>query len=139
MEPSPIGQIQQALDAGRADADEILADARHRASELTAGASELDRQLIEVRIAKTKALLAEITAGGEAIGTATVRMVELAAATSALLVDHARQADFSPPSWPDGIGSIVEIKLSQTRQVVTETREVTFRIAADRVRDADPT
>lgn len=139
VEPSPIGQIQQALDTGRDDAEGILAAARLRAGELSAEASELDRQLIEVRIAKANALLAEISAGREAIGAATVRMAELAAATSARLVDLARQADFSAPPWPDDIGTIVEIKLSQTRRVVEETREVTFRIAADRVRDAEPT
>ena len=60
--------------------------------------------------------------------TASEILVETLAATSMRLVEIARDADFSPPPWPGGLDRIVELKLS-------ETREVTLRLGGERDHD----
>ena len=116
-------QIRGSLDASRREADRILAEAEARTRELGARAAGVERNVATAQLARLGQLRAELDGGQQRIDAATVRLVETMAAASIRLVEAARDADFSIPPWPGGIGRTVEIKLS-------ETREVTFRFAA---------
>ena len=85
-------------------------------------AAGVERNLATSQLARLQELRAELDGNQERIDAAYVRLVETMAAASIHLVKAARDADFSIPPWPGGLGRTVEIKLS-------ETREVTFRFA----------
>lgn len=122
MELKPAADAYDRVEAAGDHADRILADAARRSSELASEASRLDAELFRARRARIEQASREIRSGYRSIGVRTARLVELMAIASERLVQHAREADFSPPPWPDESSEIVEIKLSQTQ-------EVTFRIA----------
>lgn len=124
MEAPTVQTIQGKLAAAQERAEEILAQATQSALELGEEATRLDWELARVRLARIAGLREQIESDRASIESSTVRMAELMALTSERLMEHARDADFSPPPWPDGIGRVLEIKLS-------ETREVTFRIATE--------
>jgi len=120
--PSLAAQIRGSLDASRREADRLLAEAEARTRELQARAAGVEHNVATAQLVRLRKLRAELDSGQERIDAATVRLVETMAAASIRLVEAARDADFSLPPWPGGIGRTVEIKLS-------ETREVTFRFA----------
>jgi hypothetical protein len=120
--PSLAEQIRGSLNASRREADRLLVEAEARTRALSERAAGVERNVANAQLVRLRSLRAELDAGQERIDSATVRLVETMAATSIRLVEAARDADFSIPPWPGGIGRTVEIKLS-------ETREVTFRFA----------
>lgn len=124
MEAPAVQAIQGKLADAQVRAEEILAQASRQALALGEEASRLDRELARARLARIARLREQIVSDQASINASTVRMAELMALTSERLLEHARNADFSPPPWPEGIGRVIEIKLS-------ETREVTFRIATE--------
>jgi hypothetical protein len=122
--PLPV-EIRETLAAGRAEADALLDAAEAEARRLTEMAAETDRARAEARLERLQALRDEIEAHQRQIETAFVAMAESLALAALKLAHAAREADFSPPPMPAGLGRAFEVKLSQTR-------EVTFRLAPDR-------
>ena len=114
-------QIRATLDAGRGEADRIVEVAERKAAELTALAGEADRALAAARIERLRDLQRQIQGQQHRIETAYAATAEAMAVAALRLTAAARDADFSSPPWPSGIGRTVEIRLA-------ETREVTFRI-----------
>jgi hypothetical protein len=114
-------QIRATLQAARGDADRIVAAAERRASEGAALATDTDLSLTAARIEQLRELQRQIHGQQQRIEIAFATMTEALAVTALRLTTAAREADFSSPSWPSGIGRTVEIKLA-------ETREVTLRI-----------
>src|SRR5690349_14313617 len=87
-------------------------------------ADATDRARAEARLERLQSLRDEINAHQRQIESAFVAMAEALALAALKLAQAAREADFSPPPMPGGLGRAFEIKLSQTR-------EVTFRLARD--------
>ena len=83
-----------------------------------------ERRLADRRLAQLRALRADLERDRSRLDTAYAELVEAMAAASERLLEGAREADFSPPPWPGGIGRTVEIRLSQTR-------EITFRLGRE--------
>lgn len=117
-------KIRETLAAGRAEADALLDAAEAEARTLTDMAAETDRARAEARLERLQALRDEIDTHQRQIETAFVAMAESLALAALKLAQAAREADFSPPPMPSGLGRAFEVKLSQTR-------EVTFRLAPD--------
>jgi hypothetical protein len=114
-------QIRATLQAARGDADRIVAAGERTADERTALAAETDRSLAAARIEQLRELQHQIQSRQHRVEDAYTTMAEALAVAALRLAAAAREADFSSPPWPSGIGRTVEIKLA-------ETREVTFRI-----------
>ena len=123
-----VEQIRGALAASRTQADDVLARAVEDARQLELSAEAGVRRRAEDRLAEIEYLRVSIDHHSQEIEAAYVRLVETLAATSMRLVEIARDADFSPPPWPGGLDRIVELKLS-------ETREVTLRLGGERDHD----
>lgn len=122
MPPEVAREIRGSLAASRGEAERILAGAEARARALSELAGEADRRFARARIERLETLRDEIEAHQERIELAYVAMVEALAAAASRLTEIAREADFSAPSWPDDIRAVLEVKL-------TETREITIRLA----------
>lgn len=122
MDFKPAADAYERVEAASDHADRILAEAANRSSEMIEASGRLDAELFRARRDRIEQASREIRASHGSIGARTARLVELMAVASERLVQHAREADFSPPPWPGESSEIVEIKLSQTQ-------EVTFRIA----------
>ena len=121
VEMAASEQIGATLQAARGEADRIVAAGERAAGERTARAAEADRALTAARIAQLRELQRQIQGQQHRVEAAYTTMAEALAVASLRLVAAAREADFSSPPWPSGIGRTVEIKLA-------ETREITFRI-----------
>lgn len=117
-----VAKVRETLAAGRAEADALLDAAEAEAQTLTAMAAETDRARAEARLERLQSLREEIDAHQRQIETAFVAMAEALALAALKLAQAAREADFSPPPMPGGLGRAFEVKLSQTR-------EVTLRLA----------
>ena len=121
-------QIRDTLEEGRCAADRILGEAERRATELGGRAASTDREMAAARVLRLNRLNHDIEERQHRIESAQVTLIEAMATAAARLATVAREADFDPPPWPDDLGRIVEIRFS-------ETREVTFRVAARADRD----
>lgn len=80
------------------------------------------------RVSRLNRLNHDIEERQHRIESAQVTLIEAMATAAVRLATVAREADFDPPPWPGGLGRTVEIRFS-------ETREVTFRVAAGADRD----
>ena len=125
------GEIRDSLAASRERAERILAAAESQAEALTEMAAETDQALIDARMRRLTNLRAEIEEHQERIEAAYVAMAETMARVATRLTEAARDADFSIPPWPGGIRTAFELKL-------TETREMTIRIAREGSAPASP-
>lgn len=119
-----VARVRETLAAGRAEADALLDAAEAEARALSEMAAATDRARAEARIERLQALREEIDTHQRQIETAFVAMAEALALAALKLAQAAREADFSPPPMPAGLGRTFEVKLSQTR-------EVTFRLAPE--------
>jgi hypothetical protein len=119
MRQSPTEQIRNSLMATRDEADAVLAEAQRQAASLSAMAAETDRAVADARLARLWRMRAEAASQRQDVESAYVGMAETMAAVATRLATAAREADFSPPPWPGGgIGHTVEVKLSETREIV---------------------
>jgi len=114
-------QIHATLQGARNEADRIVAAAERAADDRSALADETDRSLAAARIEQLRELQRQIQSRQYRVEAAYTTMAEALAIAAVRLAAAAREADFSSPPWPSGIGRTVEIKLA-------ETREVTFLI-----------
>lgn len=110
--------------ASRREADRIIDEAEASARSLDARASEVGRTIAQTQLARLGEMRADLDRDRRRIDAAHARLAESMAIAAMRLVEAARDADFSAPPWPGGIGRAVEIKLS-------ETREVTLRFASE--------
>ena len=124
-------EIHNSLAASRDEADRILERAEVSARGLSAMAAETDRALADARIARLAGLRAEIAQHHERIELAYAAMIEAMARTTVGLAEAARDADFSLPPWPEGIRTVLELKL-------VETRELTIRLARETIAAGPP-
>ena len=124
VEATPVEQLRASLLATREEADRMLLDAEEHATRLSSLAADTDRALTNARLARLDGLRAEADARQRDVSVAYAGMAEAMAGAAGRLVSVAREADFSIPPWPAGIGHTIEVKLS-------ETREVTVRIASE--------
>ena len=115
-------EIRDSLIISREKADRTLAAAESRAQILSELAADCDKRLGEARLERLATLRAEIEMHQRHIDESYVRMIETMATAVARLAEIAREADFSIPGWDDGIITAFEVRL-------TETREMTFRLA----------
>lgn len=122
MRSSIVDEIRGALAASRQEADGILARASEDAKALEAAGHVEIRRRARARLDEIEQLRASIDHHATAIESAYVGMVESMAATSARLLQIAREADFTPPEWPGGIPRTVELKLSETREMTVTLR-----------------
>ncbi len=105
--------------ATRDEADSVLAEAQRQAASLSAMAADTDRALGAARIARLRRMRSQTDEGRRDVEAAYVRMAESLATVATRLATAAREADFNPPPWPDGgIGHAVEVRLSETREIV---------------------
>jgi hypothetical protein len=131
VEP-PIGErIRATIDAGRDDADRIVAIAAREANRIVAVAEGADRAHAAARVERLRDLGREIEDQQRRIQNGYAAMVEAMATSSIRLVEAARNADFSTPPRPSALGRTVEIRLAQTR-------EVSFRIESGGGADHGP-
>ncbi len=119
-----VAKIHETLATGRAEADALLDAAEAEARALTEMAGATDKARAEARLERLQSLRDEIDAHQRQIESAFVAMAEALALAALKLAQAAREADFSPPPMPGGLGRAFEVKLSQTR-------EVTLRLAPD--------
>jgi hypothetical protein len=124
MEHSLDDRIRDPIAASLDEADRIVAAAEERGRTLARRGPEADRSTLEDRLARMQELRLALVSGRSRMDTAYARLAETMAAVSERLALATREADFSPPPWPEGLGRTVEVKLS-------ETREVTFRYGGD--------
>lgn len=117
MARSLSDRILGPLSRSRDEADRIIADARERARALNAGEAGVERALAETQLARLAELRSELDRNRRRIDAGYARLAETMATASSRLAQTARDADFSPPPWPGGIGRTVEIKLAETREV----------------------
>lgn len=122
MPSSIVDEIRGSLAASRRQADGILARAGEEAKRIEADAPAEARRRARARLDEIEQLRASIDHHAGAIESAYVAMVESMAATSARLLQLAREADFSSPEWPGGIPRTVELKLSETREMTVTLR-----------------
>jgi hypothetical protein len=121
VEMAASEQIHATLQAARSEADRIAAAAERAADDRRVLADETDRSLAAARIEQLRELRRQIQSRQHRVEAAYTTMAEALAIAAVRLAAAAREADFSSPPWPSGIGRTVEIKLA-------ETREVTFLI-----------
>ena len=122
MPSSIVDEIRGSLAASRRQADGILARAGEEARRIEADAPAEVRRRAQARLDEIEQLRASIDHHAGAIEFAYVAMVESMAATSARLLQLAREADYSSPEWPGGIPRTVELKLSETREMTVTLR-----------------
>lgn len=128
MPPTIVEQIRTALASSRWEAERIIEFGERRARELEASADPESVARAEAALAQVRELRDSIEHHARQIEAAYARMAEALAATSLRLVQISREADFTNPAWPGGLGRTVELKLS-------ETREVTLRFTTSGNRD----
>jgi hypothetical protein len=117
MEP-PIGErIRATIEAGRGDADRIVAVAAREAGRIVALASGADRADPASRIQQLRDLRLQIADQQRRIDSGYASLVEAMAESSMRLAAAARDADFSALPEPSGLGRTVEIRLAQTREI----------------------
>lgn len=119
MARSPADSIRSSLEATRDEADAVLSEAQRQAASLSSMAAATDRALADARLARLWRMRSEAAAQGQRVESAYAGMAETMATAATRLATVARDADFSPPPWPGGgIGQAVEVKLSETREIV---------------------
>lgn len=118
MPRSAAEQIRDSLTASRMEADALLVEAEQRAIQLSAMAADTDQALVDARLSRLWRLCSEASERKHHVESAYAGMAETMAAVATRLATAAREADFSPPPWPGGIGHAVEVRLSETREVV---------------------
>jgi hypothetical protein len=117
VEP-PAGEwIRATIDAGRSDADRIVAIAAREANRIVAVAEGSDRALAAARVERLRTLGREIEDQQRRIQSGYAAMVEAMAASTIKLVEAARDADFSSPPAPSTLDRTVEVRLAQTREI----------------------
>jgi hypothetical protein len=121
VEPAIGERIRATIDAGRDDADRIVAIASREANRIVAVAEGADRALAAGRVERLRDLGREIEDQQRRIQSGYAAMIEAMATSSMKLVEAARDADFSAPPRPSALGRTVEVRLAQTR-------EISFRI-----------
>ena len=114
-------RIQATIEGGRADGDRIVAVAVREGERRIAGAVSASSSLAVGRVELLQDLRRQIEDQQRRIEDGYVTMLEAMATTATRLADAARDADFSVPRRPSGLGRTVEVRLAQTR-------EITFRI-----------
>lgn len=121
MAKSPGEEIREALAAGRRQADAIIAAADEDARRLSEEAELTDRALAAARLARLAALRDGIAHDKWVIDAGYAGVVEAMALATARLAELSRRDSFEPPAWRTSLDEMVEVKLS-------ETRELTFRL-----------
>lgn len=115
---SPAGErIRATIEAGRGDADRIVAIAAREANRIVAVAEGADRALATARVERLRALGREIEDQQRRIQSGYAAMVEAMAASTIRLVEATRDADFTTPAGPSTLGRTVEVRLAQTREI----------------------
>jgi hypothetical protein len=114
-------RIGATIERGRADADRIVAVATREGERRIAAAVSTGGSLAGARIEVLQDLRRQIEDQQRRIEDGYATMLEAMATTAARLAAAARNADFSVPRRPSGLGRTVEVRLAQTR-------EITFRI-----------
>lgn len=115
--PAVDERIRATIDAGRRDANRIVAIAARDANRIVAVAEGADRAVAAARIEHLRALGREIEEQQQRIENGYATMIEAMAATSSRLVEAARNADFSSPPRQSTLGRTVEVRLAQTREI----------------------
>lgn len=122
---TPVGErIRATINAGRVDADRIVAVAVHEAGRRIEDASEGDHALATARIERLRDLRRQIEDQDRRIRSRHAALIEAMARCSVRLAEATRGADYSNPPRPIGLGRTVEIRLAQTR-------EIRFRIESE--------
>jgi hypothetical protein len=116
LPPTLAEQIRTALEASRWEADRVLDFGERQARVAEAGADGEVAAVARARLAKLEGLRGSIDRHSREIETGYARLIEGLAGVSEQLVELARAADFSPPSW-QGLSRTVELKLSEKREV----------------------
>jgi hypothetical protein len=114
-------RIEATIERGRADADRIVAVAAREGERRIEAAAGAGGDLANGRVELLRDLRRQIEDQQRRIEDGYVTMLEALATTAARLAAAARDADFSVPRRPSGLGRTVEVRLAQTR-------EITFRI-----------
>lgn len=114
-------RIHATIEGGRADGDRIVAVAAREGERRIAGAVSASSTLAVGRVELLQDLRRQIEDQQRRIEDGYVTMLEAMATTATRLAAAARDADFSVPRRPSGLGRTVEVRLAQTR-------EITFRI-----------
>lgn len=117
MEPPAGERIRATIDAGRDDADRIVAVAAREAGRIVALASGGERASASARLEHLRDLRVQIADQQRRIDRGYAALVETMAATSMRLAEVARNADFSALPQPSGLGRTVEVRLAQTREI----------------------
>lgn len=117
MPPSLSEQIRGSLSASRDEVDRIIAAAEERAHAVNARAAGVERALAETQLARLAELHSELVRNGQRIDAGYAMLAETMATASVRLAEAARDADFTAPPWPEGIGRTLEVKLAETREV----------------------
>jgi hypothetical protein len=115
--PSAVEQIRDRLATARAQADGVLVRAAADARKIETEADGELRDVAEQRLAEIEEVRRTIVEQSRAVEGAYARLVESMAETAMELLTISREADFSPPSWSGGIPWVVELRLSETREV----------------------
>ncbi|HET6831311.1 MAG TPA: hypothetical protein VFH44_08190 [Solirubrobacterales bacterium] len=120
MEPPIAERIRATIEAGRGDADRIVAVAAREAGRVVAlGSAEPAHDA--KRIEHLRDLRLQIEDQQRRIESGYAGLIEAMAESSMRLAAAARDADFSALPEPSGLGRTVEVRLAQTR-------EISFRI-----------
>jgi hypothetical protein len=114
-------RVEATIERGRADADRIVAVAAREGERRIAAAVSAGGSLADARVAVLQDLRRQIEEQQRRIEDGYATMLEAMATTATRLAAAARDADFSVPRRPSGLGRTVEVRLAQTR-------EITFRI-----------
>ena len=115
MDAHPGELIRATIEAGCEDADRIVAVAVSAAGRQPAGnggpaiATDLVEHLLDLR--------RQIEDQQRRIQSGYAELLEAMAMSSIRLAEAARNADFSSPPRPSGLGHTIEVRLAQTREV----------------------
>lgn len=115
--PAADERIRATIDAGRRDADRIVAIAAGEANRIVAAAEAGARTRAAARIGHLRDLGREIADRQRRIDNGYAALIEAMAATSNRLVEVARSADFSNPPGRSALGRTVEVRLAQTLEI----------------------
>lgn len=117
METQAGERIRATIGAGRDDADRIVAVAVRDAERRIGAVGQADRALAAARIEHLRDLRRQIEDQQRRVRSTYAAMAEAMAQSAIRLVEAARDADFSSPPRPSGLGRTVEVRLAQTREI----------------------
>jgi len=115
VEAHPGELIRATIEAGCEDADRIVAVAASEAGRQPAGDGE--RALATDLVERMHDLRRQIEGQQRRIQSGYAELLEAMAMSSIRLAEAARNADFSTPPRPSGLGHTIEVRLAQTREV----------------------